>query len=140
MLEPLMLKTNVERKGQFTPIPRFIRKQVTRSHCQLQNCGLAYGKIFKDVHGKLRNPKQCLHHLISRRFLAEHGIYEHHPTNLLSICSSPCHGKLLKIEDRLFQGDVIGFLSGMKQCGVPIEKVVHFALSVGLKEFGGLTI
>ena len=133
-----MLKNDVTRKGAFTPIPRFIRKQVTRSACQV--CGHGYGKIYmKDATSKICLPKQHIEHLIPRRWLHEHGVYEHHPTNLLSVCNL-CHAPKAKLEDRLYQGDVLSYLQGLKKLNYPVEKVVHFALSVGLKEFGGLTI
>ena len=132
-----MLKNEVRREGLFTQIPKYVRKQVLRTHCSL--CKLRYNQVVTLPGNKIVFPKQVLHHLISRRFLQEHGIYEHHVSNLISICNRE-HSKLLRIEDRLFQGDVIGFLTGCKMVGIPPERIIKFALSVGLKEFGGLTI
>ena len=132
-----MLKNEVNRRGSFTPIPRFIRKQVSACSCAV--CGRQYGRIYMVEHGKIRNPKQHIEHLIPRRWLHEHGIYEHHPTNMLSVCNY-CHAPKAKLEDRLYQGDVLSYLSGLKKLNYPVEKVVRFALSVGLKEFGGVSI
>jgi hypothetical protein len=133
-----MLKTDVDRGTGWTQIPRYIRAQVKRSKCQI--CGRPYGKVYCLPGNKIVHPKECLHHILSRRFLAMHGIFEHHPTNLLSICSAPCHVRLLKVEDRLFQGDVIGFLTGNKQLGIDPQWIIKFAVSVGLKEFDGVRL
>ena len=132
-----MLKNEVSRKGKFTPIPKFIRRQVNRMNCGV--CGRVYGRIFQNSEGKLVNPKQHIEHLIPRRWLHEHGIYEHHPTNMLSVCNY-CHAPKAKLEDRLYQGDVLSYLQGLKRLNYPVEKVIRFAVSVGLKEFGGLSL
>ena len=133
-----MLKNDVTRKGKFTPIPRFIRKQVSRNHCEV--CGRVYGKLYRNgVTFRLNNPKQHIEHLIPRRWLEEHGIYEHHVSNLLSVCNY-CHAPKAKLEDRLYQGDVLSYLQGLSRLGYPVGKVVKFAVSVGLKEFQGVTI
>jgi hypothetical protein len=87
----------------------------------------------------VRYPRQHAEHLIPRRWLAEHGIYEHHVTNLLSVCNY-CHAAKATLEDRLYQGDVISFLTGLSRLGYPVGKVVRFAASVGLKEFLGVSI
>lgn len=131
-----MLKTDVNRKGAFTPIPHFIRKQVSRGACQV--CGHRYGQVYTLEANKIRYPKQHIEHLIPRRWLAEHGIYEHHIFNLLSVCNF-CHAPKAKLEDRLYQGDVLSYLQGLKKLNYPVEKVIHFAVSVGLKEFSGVT-
>lgn len=132
-----MLKNEVTRRGSFTPIPGYIRRQVTRTQCYI--CGHFYGQVYTMEPNKIRYPKQHIEHLIPRRWLHEHGIYEHHILNLLSVCNF-CHAPKAKLEDRLYQGDVLSYLQGLKKLNYPVQKVIHFALSVGLKEFGGLTI
>jgi hypothetical protein len=134
-----MLKHDVERRGAFNHIPRYIRVQVTRRSCQIPTCGRGYGRVFCEAGNKIKHPRQVIHHLIPRRWLEEHGIFEHYPSGLLSICQY-CHGRMKPAEDRLYQGDVIGFLTICKNAGLPVERIVKFALSIGIKEFGGLTI
>lgn len=132
-----MRRPRVKREGEWTEIPAANRAIVSRRHCSI--CGLAYGKLAQ-VDGKFLVPKQVIHHFLSRRFLESRGIKQiHHCWNLYSICSSD-HGRMLAIEDRLFRGDVFGFLQGCKQVGLPVEKIVRFALRVGLDEFSGFTI
>lgn len=132
-----MLKNEVTRAGRFTPIPAYIRKQVSASKCAI--CGRQYGRVFTLEQNKIRCPKQAIEHLIPRRWLNEHGIYEHHLMNMLSVCNY-CHAPKAKLEDRLYQGDVLSYLQGLKRLNYPIEKVIRFAVSVGLREFGGISI
>lgn len=128
-----MLKTKVSRPGKFTGIPESTRSKVSRKRCSI--CGAKYGKLFFDE-GKLQvwRPLEHIEHLIPRRWLEERGLPEHHPKNLLSVCQV-CHGKAKVPEDRLYQGDLLGFLQAMKTTGFPVEKIVAFAVSVGLTEF-----
>jgi hypothetical protein len=77
---------------------------------------------------------QHLDHLLPRRWLDSQGINPHQVANMLSVCGS-CHGKKKGFEDRLFRGDVVGWLWGLRSIGYPINTVVNFALSVKLKGF-----
>lgn len=134
-----MLHTEVKRTGKFTQIPKNVRRQVVRRNCQV--CGRLYNRVYAVTDScsrqKIRFPKQVIDHLIPRRWLNAHGIFEHHVSNLLSVCNY-CHGPKAKLEDRLYQGDVLSYLQGLKRLHYPVEKVVAFALSVGLKEFGNV--
>lgn len=130
-----MLRNEVTRTGAFRPIPPGIRRQVRRSYCQI--CGRPYGKVYVSE-GRMRCPRQHIEHCLSRRFLHEHKIYEHHLENLLSTCQY-C-GIPPKLEDRLYQGDVLGYLQGLKQLGYPIGRIIRFALARGLGEFGGVSV
>jgi hypothetical protein len=130
-----MLKNSVTRSGAFTAIPKYIRRQVTRTNCQI--CFQPYNRVYTLGHG-VRHPRQHIEHMIPRRYLNEHGIYEHNVTNLLSVCQYDAIPKAL--EDRLYQGDVLSFLQGLSRLGYPIGRIVRFAASVGLKEFLGVSI
>ena len=131
-----MLKTEVHRKGAFTPIPKYIRKQVTRKSCAI--CLMPYNRVYTMGKG-LRYPRQVIHHLLPRRWMNQHGIHEHHVTGLISICQF-CHGQLKPAEDRLFQGDTFGFLQINKRAGIDPERIIKFALSVGLAHFRGFNV
>jgi hypothetical protein len=130
-----VLKNDVVRKGDYTPIPKYVRRQVTRSHCQI--CLQPYGRVYKLGKG-IRCPRQHIEHMISRRYLHQHGINCHHPQILLSVCQHCGIPKAL--EDRLYQGDVLSFLQGLSRLGYPVARVVRFAASVGLKEFEGVNV
>ena len=132
-----MLKQPVERKGSFTPIPAYIRRQVKKRNCQV--CWQPYNRVYSNEKNVIRHPKEHCEHLLPRRWLNEHGIYEHHVQNLLSVCNY-CHSAKLKAEDRLYQGDVLSFLQILSRLGYPVGKVVRFAASVGLKEFLGVSL
>jgi hypothetical protein len=131
-----MLKNPVTRKGAFTPIPKYIRRQVTRTRCSI--CFQPYNRVYTIGHG-VRLPKQVIHHLIPRRWLNQHGIHEHHVLGLISICQF-CHGQLKPAEDRLFNADTLGFLQINKRAGIDPERIIKFALSVGLAHFRGFRI
>jgi len=96
-------------------------------------CHLTYGDVH-DTGKKLVYAAEALDHLIPRRFLEHRGIDPHQEKNLLSVCGS-CHGQKKTIEDRLFRGDAIGWLLGLRQIGYPVDQVVNFGVSVGLAEF-----
>ena len=132
-----MRRPRVKREGQWTEIPAANRAIVSRAHCSI--CGLRYG-VLAEVDNCLIVPKQIIHHFLSRRFLESRGIAEiHHAWNLFSMCSR-CHGRTIVPEDRLFRGDVFGFLQSARQIGLPIDRIVRFALRVGLTEFGGFQL
>jgi hypothetical protein len=134
-----MLKHPVDRsRGESTAIPKYIRRQIVRQNCQI--CLHRYNQVFVEADclshevRKIHFPRQIIHHLIPRRWLNEHNYFEHHTSNLLSICMR-CHSKFQSAEDRLYQGDLIGFLTRNKQCGIDPQRIIKFALSIGLKEF-----
>lgn len=131
-----MLRTEVRRKGNWTKIPAPMRMKAHRKKCQV--CDKPYER-FHSINGTVLYYSEAIDHLVPRRWLNEHGIYEHFQQNLLSVCTV-CHGKKKGFEDRLFQGDLFGYLQGLRSIGYPVERVVAFALSVGLKEFGGLRV
>lgn len=130
-----MRKSNLPRDGKWTPIPAHLRDQCRRKRCQI--CDAKYGQMraFRHVDDKtFMKVTQHLDHMIPRRWLESQGIDPHRGANLLSICGS-CHGKKKVFEDRLFNGDVVGWLLGLRGIGYPINLVVNFALSVQLKTF-----
>lgn len=128
-----MLKTTVTRQGEFTPIPPAAYRAASRKRCRV--CGVRYGKmVFDKGRFEVWTAAQHIHHLIPRRFLEEHGINPHKVEGLFSVCQQ-CHGKAKAPEDRLFQGDVLGFLQGMKRANFPVEKIVTFAVRMGFLEF-----
>jgi hypothetical protein len=132
-----VLKNEVNRPGDFTRIPDYVRRQVVKTNCQI--CYQPYNRVYTIERNVIRLPKQHIEHLIPRRWLNEHGIFEHHVLNLLSVCNY-CHGGKLKYEDRLYQGDVLSFLQGLKKMNYPVKRVVRFAESLGLREFSGIQI
>lgn len=132
-----MLKTTVTRQGEFTEIPKSAYRAATRKRCRV--CGLRYGKmVYEKGHFNIWTPVQHIHHLIPRRFLEEHGINPHKVEGLFSVCQQ-CHGRAKAPEDRLFQGDVLGFLQGMKRANFPVGKIINFAVKIGLTEFAGVS-
>ena len=131
-----MIRTKPNRSGPWSEIPDSARLIVSRKKCSI--CGSTYGKLCV-VEGKVYLAKQAIDHLIARRFLEARGIDPHRIGNLLSVCRR-CHALKVGFEARLFAGDVIGFLQGIQQAGYPVHKVVQFALSVGLQEFGSFKI
>lgn len=132
-----MLKNSVDRsKGRFTPIPASERKKAYRKNCQC--CGSRYGQIrcWDDKESAFMAVRQVLDHMIPRRWLSEHGIYEHDHRGLLSICTR-CHGRKKKLEDRLYQGDTLSFMEGLKAIGYPLDKLLRFVSLIGIKELDG---
>ena len=127
-----MLRVKPDRTGPWSEIPDSARLIVSRKKCSV--CGAKYGKLTAVSTLSIVLPKQAIDHLLPRRFLEGRGINPHRTGNLLSVCAS-CHGKKVAFEERLFAGDTLGFLQGIKQAGYPVEKVIRFALSVGLVEF-----
>ncbi len=122
------------RPGNFTPIPPKMLKRAHRKQCQV--CATAYGSIrcFEGTDKRAFGiRRQHVHHLIPRRWLNHHGIYEHYNENLLSVCDR-CHGKAKVYEDMLLKGDVVGFLSGMRQINFPVARIQAFAHKVGIVE------
>jgi len=130
-----MLKTQVKRKGQWTPIPKRERDKARRSCCSC--CSAEYGQMISfDSARMFYTAREHLDHMIPRRWLAEHGIYEHDYRGLASICSR-CHGRKKSLEDRLFQGDVFSFMEGLKAMNYPLDDFLRFASQLGLREFDG---
>lgn len=127
----LQVKQNIT--GPWSEIPHSNRLLVTRKRCAV--CGAIYGKL-RAHNGKVYLAKEAIDHLLARRFLEARGIDPHRIGNLLSTCIH-CHGLKVGFEERLFAGDVLGFLQGIKCAGYPVDKVVRFAVSVGLVEFSG---
>ena len=128
-----VLKTRVIREGRWTEIPPHERAKVMRTHCSI--CGLRYGQLVQyHAKGSWVYCREALDHILPRRFLEMHGIYAHDYRGLLSICTRD-HGLKKGFEDRLFQGDVFGFLSGLQSIGYPMDRVIAFAALLGLKEF-----
>src|SRR5947208_14318512 len=108
-----MLKNQVKREGRWTEIPAYLRERARKKKCQV--CGYPYGKIRHADNGFVLM-REHLDHLIPRRFLEARGINPHQVNVLLSVCCS-CHGKKHGLEDRIFQGDLASYLSGLRGLG-----------------------
>ena len=74
---------------------------------------------------------EVIHHLLARRWCDEHGIDPHAVANLISICQL-CHGRANRIEDKLWTGDLVGFMREMRRINFPVDRIVAFAASAGL--------
>lgn len=135
-----MHRALVERPGDFTVIPHKMYLAAKRRRCQIATCHAVYQSLksyksnYSSNPGRLTFVKQHIHHLLPRRWLHQHAIYEHYLGNLLSVCAT-CHGRAKVAEDRLFVADLMGFMEGMRRINFPVRKIAAFAVSVGLKEF-----
>lgn len=91
--------------GHRKPRPKGWRNGIDRSNCvgcgnPTMSKGLATGVV---------------DHLIPERFVCYRLKRNPHAKfNLASLCSS-CHGRKLRIERRLYAGDLLGFLQGMNR-------------------------
>lgn len=133
-----MLKHPVKRRGKWTEIPSYLRKRTQTKYCRV--CSVDYGAMrarLRTDSFACQRATEHIDHLIPRRWLEERGVNPHQTNNLLSVCGS-CHGRKKTFEDRLFRGDALGWLQGLRQLGYPVDRIVNFALSVGLEEFKGL--
>jgi hypothetical protein len=135
-----MYRPRPERKGRFTPMSRAVRIAAHRSACEV--CGKTYQTLEASLPGQdnpFRYYEEAIHHLLARRWCEENGITPHDSRNLVSCCDG-CHAKATAAEDRLWHGDVIGFLMEMRALNFPVKRIVDFAVSVGLKTFGEVRI
>lgn len=75
------------------------------------------------AHSRLRGKVNCLavDHCLPVRLIRRFG-NPHHPINLGSTCRR-CHGLKKSVEDRLFEGDFLGFILGLKGLGWDLSKV-----------------
>ena len=126
-----MARARPKRVGAFTAIPAPARFKAHRTRCQV--CRQRYDVISSpfaanDTPFVILN--EVIHHLIARRFCEEHGIYPHADANLISICQL-CHGRANRIEDKLWHGDFVGFITEMRRINFPVDRIVAFAASVG---------
>lgn len=122
-----MARTRPKRVGAFTAIPAPARFKVHRVECQV--CHKRYDVISSpfaanDTPFVILN--EVIHHLLARRWCEEHGIYPHAVANLVSICQL-CHGRANRIEDKLWQGDFLGFATEMRRINFPVDRIVEFA-------------
>lgn len=100
-------------------------------------CGDEYGKLSISKSVKANGfvyLRENLDHLIPRRWLEARGINPHQQVNILSVCG-PCHGRKKGFEDKLFNADVVGWLSGLRSIGYPVDRILNFAIGAGLEEF-----
>jgi len=121
------------RIGDFTAIPAPARMKAHRPNCQV--CGQKYDIIsspFAATDQAFIIVDEVIHHLLARRWCMEQGIDPHDIANLISICQV-CHGRANRIEDRLWRGDIVGFMTEMRRINFPVERIVAFAASVALK-------
>lgn len=76
-------------------------------------CGVCQGPL----------PRPQVDHIVPEQFLFQFGVPNvHEQVNLLAI-HARCHGKKKTVEDLLFRGDKLGFLSGLRRLGWPMERV-----------------
>jgi hypothetical protein len=129
-----MIRTKTERKGEFTRIPDVIRIMSMQSECEV--CGIPFGEMREDTDGKMWRTVQHLHHIFGRRFLNALKLNEHDRLNMIAVCQRD-HGKCKKAEERLFQGDVFGYLRALKEMGFPLSYVWRAAKQYGLGEVLG---
>ena len=131
-----MLKATGPRQGRWTAIPPRLRREAKRKKCGA--CGVKYGFVRFDTVGtgvrKIIRARQAIHHLIPRRYLESRGVDPHYPLNLISICTE-CHGKTKLAEDRLFSGDLLGWMAEMKRARMPMQRILKVAYNLQLSEF-----
>jgi HNH endonuclease len=100
-----------------------------QSHCEV--CGIEFKvMVYTDV---LLYAAQQLDHIFPRRWLANLKLNPHDRLNIIALCQS-CHGVKKKAEERLFQGDVLGYLQALKTAGWPLSYVWRAARQYELKE------
>ena len=131
-----MLKATGPRQGRWTGMPPRLRREAKRKKCSV--CRIAYGFVRFDQRGmgikKVIRAKEHIHHLIPRRYLEDRHRDPHFPLNLISICAE-CHGKMKLAEDRLFSGDLFGWLSEMRRIQMPLNRIYEVARKLTLVEF-----
>jgi 5-methylcytosine-specific restriction endonuclease McrA len=62
-------------------------------------------------------------HIIPRRLMQQWGMNAHDLSNLACLCCA-CHGKKTGVEWALFEGDVIGFVTGLRSINYPKNRVM----------------
>jgi len=91
--------------------------RAARTECNARNaekrCGVCNGPL----------PRPQVDHIIPELFLFQHGLLNVHALENLIAIHARCHGRKKTVEDLLFRGDKLGFLSGLRCLGWPMERV-----------------
>lgn len=108
---------------------KIARAAAERDYCEACNCFLHVQLTSGEV-VRVRPP---IHHIIAEAFLRRFApdANPHLPVNLLCVCKT-CHGHVLSIEARLFRGDKLGFLAGLRELNWPMERIETAMKSYGL--------
>ncbi|MHB8413285.1 MAG: hypothetical protein ACYDDI_15255 [Candidatus Acidiferrales bacterium] len=100
---------------------RAARSAAETDFCEIPRCSTFLHDQLGDGTVVRRHP--TIDHIIPELLLFHFGITNPHAReNLICICD-PDHGRKKTVEDRLFRGDKLGFLSGLRQLGWPMERV-----------------
>src|SRR6266850_855589 len=125
-------KKRIKRDGEYVAMPRALMLKSRRMFCEV--CGTRYGQIRATPNvddAVFLKVKQVVDHIFPVRFLLTLKLDPHVEVNMLSCCGT-CHGRKLPHEDKIFRGDVLGFMGGLNRIGYPMERVVaaakHFEL------------
>ncbi|MHB8539451.1 MAG: HNH endonuclease signature motif containing protein [Candidatus Acidiferrales bacterium] len=100
---------------------RAARLAAEKNFCEIPRCSTFLHDQLGDGTVVRRHP--TIDHIIPELFLFQHSIPDaHDPANLICVCK-PCHGRKKTVEDKIFRGDRMGFLSGLRQLGWPMKRV-----------------
>jgi hypothetical protein len=127
-------KKRIKREGSYVPMPRGLMLKSRRMYCEV--CGTRYGQIRATASvtdAVFLKVKQVCDHLFPVKFLLRLKLDPHVEVNMMSVCAS-CHGRKLKHEDKIFRGDVLGFMAGLNRIGYPVERVRAAAMHFGFLE------
>lgn len=101
---------------------RKARADAEKNFCEIPRCGTFLNNQLWDG-GTVRRTHPPIDHIVPELFLFQHNIPDpHNPANLICVCKG-CHGRKKTVEDRIFRGDRLGFLSGLRELGWPMERV-----------------
>ncbi len=113
------------RRGKEWKIKRLAAE---RDYCEICN-------IFLHIQlaDKVVRTHPPIHHIIPESFLCRFapGADPHVPVNLMCVCKS-CHGNVLSIEAKLFRGDKLGFLQGLRERNWPMDRILAALAFYGL--------
>src|SRR5690348_11426283 len=119
--------SRIERDGEYVAMPAWLAEQASRPRCEV--CNRLYGSIDAE---RFIHVKQAIDHIFPVRFLLRLHLDPHVLLNTLSLCNS-CHARKLLHETRIFSGDVLGFIEGLKVIGYPMKRVEEAAARYGFK-------
>jgi 5-methylcytosine-specific restriction endonuclease McrA len=100
---------------------RKARAAAETDFCEIPRCGKFLHDQLGDGTVARRHP--AIDHIVPELLLFKFGITNpHEAVNLICLCRE-CHGRKKTVEDRLFRGDKLGFLAGLRALGWPMERV-----------------
>lgn len=101
---------------------KIARAAAETDFCEIPRCGQFLHDHLGDGKTVIRTHPP-IDHIVPELFLFMLGIPNPHArVNLICICDAD-HGRKKTIEDRLFRGDKLGFLAGLRELGWPMERV-----------------